>query len=68
VVKEHKRQASNGKPATVNPKCPDFDDDCFGVEDKHICWLGMPPTYIEDIGEVIWTPMAKGYCPFLRGL
>jgi hypothetical protein len=49
------------------PKCPDFDDDCFDVEDKHTCWLGIPPTYIEDIGKVVYTPTAKGYCPFLRG-
>ena len=50
------------------PKCPDFDDECFDVEDKHTCWLGTPPTYFVEIGEVIWMPTAKGYCPFLRGL
>lgn len=46
------------------PKCPDFDEDCFEVEDKVKCWTGwMPCPEPLDINIGI----AKGYCPFLRG-
>jgi hypothetical protein len=31
-------------------RCRDFDEDCFGIEDKLNCWLYDP---------------AQGVCPFL---
>ncbi len=64
VVGKPQATASKLERLVSGPKCPDFDDDCFEVEDKVKCWQGLMPC-LEPLG--INIGLAEGYCPFLRG-
>jgi len=43
----------------ASKRCPDFDVDCYLVQDYWMCWTGITP--VGSIGP------AEGYCPFCTG-